>query len=359
MIQEVPLFSPVAELAFCQDVLTSSIERVIRSGQYVSGNETRYLEEATGNYFGVNHAVGVASGTMALELLLRADNVGKGDRVVTSANTFVAVLEAILTVGAEPHFVDIDPLTWQMAAGDWCDEVVMACHLYGGTSKAVFSEAAKVYEDASQSLGAVLNGRPVGTLTRAAAVSLYPTKNLAALGDAGIILTNDTDLAAKLRAMRNHGQTEAQVHTYHGTTGRMDEIQAAILNDKLKVFPQFVQIRRKSASFYREHLSHLPIEMPILEEESAPNLFVIATDQRDALRGFLRERRIGTGIHYPTPLHLMPAYRDAQWAQIPLPNTEALCRRILSLPLWVGISSQEQAYVVRAVNDFYGEPNLL
>lgn len=353
---EVPLFNPKQEMALCLQGSLERFDRIASSGMYVNASECRRFEEGIQKYFQTPFAVSVSSGTMALELLLRADGVGRGDRVVTSAHTFVAVVEAILHVGAEPLLVDIDPMSWQMPAGNWPDDVVIACHLYGGACAAIQSSARLLYEDASQSLGGTFNRAYLGTLTRAAAVSLYPTKNLSAMGDAGIIMTTDAALASRLRALRNHGQAVAQVHDYCGTTGRMDEIQAATLSEKLKRFSGFIEARQRAASFYIERLKDLPVELPrpLPGSQSAPNLFVIRCQARDDLRAFLHTRGIVTGIHYPTAIHKMPAYRDCSWAQISLPHTERLCAEILSLPLWVGISPAQQEQVVDAVRAFFG-----
>lgn len=353
---EVPLFDPRQEMDVCLKGGHEGFDRIARSGMYVNASECQRFEEEIQAYFQSPYAIAVASGTTALELLLRADGVGRGDRVVTSAHTFVAVIEAILHTGAEPLLVDIDPLTWQMPAGHWPDDAVIACHLYGGACAAILSKARLLYEDASQSIGGTFEGTYLGTLTRAAAISLYPTKNLSAMGDAGIILTSDAALASRLRALRNHGQAVAQVHDYCGTTGRMDEIQAAILSEKLKRFGAFIEARRRAAHFYADRLKDLPAHLPqpLRGSQDAPNLFVIRCQARDELKAFLQAQGIGTGIHYPTPIHQMPAYRNCRWAQVSLPHTEQLCAEILSLPLWVGISPEQQDCVAGAVRAFFG-----
>ncbi len=352
----VPLFNPKVEFEGYRNEILQDVATVAENGTYVNGKQGDNFEKQLANDCQVRFAIGTSSGTMALELMLRADGVGQGQRVVTSAHTFVAVVEAILAVGAEPSFVDIDPDTWQMPAGNWPGDVVMACHLYGGVSPAVNSTARLLYEDASQSFGGALGGRALGTLARAGAISLYPTKNLSAMGDAGVILTSDKRLANRLRALRNHGQTAPQVHDYCGTTGRMDEIQAAILCEKLKHFAEFLNARREAARYYLDHLRDLPLKFPMAlpESDPAPNLFVVRTEARDELKAFLGSRNISTGIHYPTPLHLLPAYRKKAWAKVSLPHTERLCAEILSLPLWVGISPEQQARVVAAIREFFG-----
>lgn len=356
MITEVPLFNPKIELKVCGDDIDRAFHRVSTSGMYVNGSECSSFERELTGYCNVPFAIGVSSGTMALELILRADEVGKGIRVVITAHTFVAVLEAILAVGAEPLFVDIDPNTWQMPVGNWSNYVVLVSHLYGGVSPAVQSEARLLYEDTSQSFGGKLNDQLLGTFSRASAISLYPTKNLSAMGDAGVIITGDADLAYRIRAIRNHGQIAPQVHHYTGTTGRLDEIQAAILREKLKRIDFFVVERKQIAQFYLDHFRDLPLRFPkqILGSSDSPNLFVVRTNARGELREFLRARNVITGIHYPTPLHLMPAYCTQLWAQVSLPQTESLCDEILSLPLWTGMNVDSLKSVVNAVREFFG-----
>jgi dTDP-4-amino-4,6-dideoxygalactose transaminase len=355
MTNRVPLFSPTREVEPCFAQMEAAFKRVAHSGIYVNGSECQQFERRFADRCEIPFAVGVSSGTMALELMLRADGIRAGSRVVITAHTFVAVLEAILNIGAEPLFVDIDPTTWQMPCGNWPDDAVVVCHLYGGFSNAITSKARLLYEDASQSFGGFFEGKLLGTFSRAAAISLYPTKNLSALGDAGVVITHDESFARRLRALRNHGQTEAQVHDYCGTTGRLDELQAAILSEKLLWFDSFLAERRRAAEYYRHSLKDLPIKLPSESDDylPAPNLFVVRCESRDELRKFLHDRGIVTGIHYPTPLHQIPAYREEPWAKVTLPQTELLCREILSLPLFFGITENEQQTVVNAMHEFF------
>lgn len=329
--------------------------RVAQSGIYVNGSECQQFEHRFAEHCKSPFAVGVSSGTMALELMLRADGIGAGSKVVITGHTFVAVLEAILNVGAEPVFVDIDPKTWQMPSGHWPEDAVIVSHLYGGFSEGIKSQARLLYEDASQSFGGLFEGKFLGTFGRAAAISLYPTKNLSALGDAGVIITHDENLDRRLRALRNHGQTASQVHDYRGTTGRLDELQAAILSEKLFLFDSFLRERRRAAEYYRHNLKGLALRLSCDANDyvAAPNLFVIRVANRDELKKFLNDCGIITGIHYPKPLHQVPAYRDKPWAQVSLPETELLCEEILSLPLWVGITEGEQERVAEAIHHFF------
>lgn len=352
----VPLFDPAFEADICHADLEDAFMRVVRTGVYVNGVETEQLERALATFCGVPHAVAVSSGTAAISLMLKAGGIGIGHRVATTAHTFVAVVEAILETGAEPHLVDIDPNTWQMPLGEWGCAAAVVSHLYGDAAAAATVRGPAVYEDVSQSFGASLGARLLGTLGHAAAISFYPTKNLAALGDAGAVITRDAELARQIRALRNHGQTAAQQHMWPGTTARMDELQAAFLVAKLGRFPEFLQHRRHAWRFYTERLQHLPLRFPgqLPGTEPAPNLFVIRTPSRDRLRLHLRERGIVTGIHYPTPIHKMAAYQESRWTKVRLPNTEQLCSEILSLPLWAGITLAQQTCVVEAIHEFFG-----
>jgi len=352
----IPLFNPAFEAAACQADIEAAFVRITRTGIYVNGAESQRFEDALAEFCGTEHAVAVSSGTAAINLLLKADGIGPGDQVVTTAHTFVAVVEAILDTGAEPYLVDIDPDTWQMPVGDWDCATAVVSHLYGGVAGAAATRKAVVYEDVSQSFGASLGTRALGTLGRAGAISFYPTKNLSALGDAGAVIMQDGELARRIRALRNHGQTTAQEHACRGTTARIDEIQAAFLKAKLGKFPEFLGQRRLASRFYMERLAELPLCFPSLSPSAnpAPNLFVIRTPSRDALRRHLQDRHIVTGIHYPTPIHRMPAYRSSKWADVQLPHTERLCSEIVSLPLWAGIASAQQLRVIEAIHEFFG-----
>lgn len=354
----VPLFNPAFEATACESDLEAAFVRVRGSGIYVNGSEAERFERALAEFCGTAHAVAVSSGTAAINLLLRADGIGSGDRVATTSHTFVAVVEAILDTGAEPYFVDIDPDTWQMPVGGWDCAAAVVSHLYGGIAGAVAAQGPVVYEDVSQSFGASLGNRPLGTLGKAGAISFYPTKNLSALGDAGAVIMQDAELARRVRALRNHGQTTAQQHVWRGTTARIDELQAAFLDAKLRRFPEFLEQRRVAERFYMERLRELPLRLPdrSRDDNPAPNLFVVRTPSRDGLRRYLQDRHIITGIHYPIPIHQMPAYRESRWARVQLPHTERLCSEIVSLPLWAGIAFAEQLRVIEAIHEFFGSP---
>lgn len=357
--QPIPMFSPTKELEIIgYDNIQKAVDKVLKSGTYISGPAVADFEEAIAAYSGSKYAIAVSSGTTALELGLRAVGIAAGEPVTINANTFVAVAEAIIAAGGTPQLVDTDAHNFQMPEVS-TGNVVLASHLFGNASAAINSNTKLLFEDTSQSFGARLNGQLLGTLAPITAVSLYPTKNLSATGDAGVILTNSEEYALKCKALRNHGQSGHQVHQFWGTTGRMDDVQAAILKLKLAHFDSFLLERRHLANLYTQLLKDTPLQLPVIEPglEPATNLFVVRTKHRDALKTHLLQQQIASGIHYPTPIHQMPAYNTLPWAQHSLPKAEALSKEILSLPIWVGMTEEQVASVCTEVHRFFDELN--
>lgn len=353
-MEKIPLFQPQIEINYIKDIKNIIID-VINSGYYINSKECSVFENKIEKYLKVKHCISVSSGTSALELMLKASGIKRNNKIFVTANTFVADIEAIINAGFKPEFVDIDEYTWQMPEVNDCNAIVLACHLYGGITFAINSNCKFLFEDASQSFGATYKGKKLGSFGFASAISLYPTKNLSALGDAGMITTNEEIFAQKVKAIRNHGQSQPQHHEFIGTTSRMDEIQARILIEKLKYFDIFIDERQKINDFYRKELKHLPIEFPTLIEGgiSATNLFVIKTERRDELKIFLKNHNIDSGIHYPTPIHKMPAYKNFKWAKVDLPKTEKLLNEILTIPLWVGLTQNQKDKIIDVINDFF------
>jgi len=353
--QAIPMFSPTKELErIGYDNIQREMDKVLKSGTYISGPGVVAFEEAAAEYMGAKYAIAVSSGTMALELGLKAIGLSPKESVTINTNTFVAVAEAIIAAGGTPDLVDTDGNTWQMPKVA-TSNIVLASHLYGNASNAIQSNTKLLMEDASQSFGARLNGKLLGTFAPITAVSLYPTKNLSANGDAGIIFTHNEDYAQKCKALRNHGQSGYQVHQYCGTTGRMDDLLAVVLKLKLAHFDSFIQERRHLAVLYTQKLKGTPLQLPVIESglEPATNLFVVRTPHRDALKQHLTERQIGCGIHYPTPIHQMPAYASSTWAQKSLPEAELLAKETLSLPIWVGMTEEQVTTVCNEIYHFF------
>jgi dTDP-4-amino-4,6-dideoxygalactose transaminase len=346
----VPMVDLRAQLERIRPEVDAAVARVLESTAFIHGEDCRRLEEEFAAYCGVKHAAAVANGTDALVLALRAYGVAPGDEVVTVANTFIATGEAILLNGARPVFVDVDPDTFTMdpaaleAALTPRTRLVLPVHLYGhpapmaDINRIAARRGIPVLEDAAQAHGAEEGGRRAGSLGHAACFSFYPAKNLGAYGDAGMVVSSDADLIARVRQMANHG---AGLHRYDnlvvGTNSRLDSLQAAILRIKLRHLPRWDEERRARVAAYTEALSDLPdIRLPREREgaRSAWHLYTIRAPERDALQAHLAARGIASAVHYPRPIHLQPAMAEAGGKAGDLPVSERLSREVLSLPLY-------------------------
>lgn len=359
---------PFNDLGRLEQRLRPSLEeaalRALRSGWYVLGPELEAFEREFAAYHGRGHAVGVANGTDALELALRAAGIGPGDEVITVSHTAVATVCAIERAGAKPVLVDIDEATYTIdpraaeAAVSPRSCALVPVHLYGQpadlTALAALAERHGLFllEDCAQAHGARWNGRKVGTFGHAAAFSFYPTKNLGALGDGGAVVTGDAELAARLRRLRHYGQVNRYEHLERGQNSRLDEIQAALLRVKLAALDGQNEERRELARRYERALAG--VATPFVRPEAEPvfHLYVARSGERDALVEELARGGIGTLIHYRVPVHLQPAYRDLGYREGSLPVTERVAREIVSLPLFVGLTEREVDEVARAVNAF-------
>ncbi|HQP31239.1 MAG TPA: DegT/DnrJ/EryC1/StrS family aminotransferase [Deltaproteobacteria bacterium] len=345
--------------------ILAALEKALRSGRYILGEEGARFEERFAGVCGCRHALGVASGTDALFLVLKAWGVGQGDEVITVANTFAATALAIAYTGATPVFVDIAPDSHLIdprcieAAITRKTKAIIPVHLYGQCADmdAIMAIADRhgvaVLEDACQAHGALYRGRQAGGLGHAAAFSFYPTKNLGAYGDAGAITTNDADLDGRLRLLRNYGQTDRYHHVIKGYNSRLDELQAALLNAKLKRFMDWTARRQEVARRYDEHLAGINL-IPLRLEEGSTHVYhqyVITVPERDALQEHLKSRGIATLIHYPVPLHRQAAFGDARVVG-DLRQTELRAAQILSLPVHPWLKDQEVDQIIGAVLDF-------
>jgi dTDP-4-amino-4,6-dideoxygalactose transaminase len=353
-----------AEASLAEEIRAATL-RVLERGWYVLGPEVEQFEAAFAAYHGVGHAVGVANGTDAIELALRAAGIGPGDEVVTVAHTAVATVCAIERAGAKPVLVDIDPVTYTMdpAAAEAAigprTKAIVPVHLYGHPADmpalAAIAErhSLLLIEDCAQAHGAKLDGRLVGTLGHLGAFSFYPTKNLGACGDGGAVITRDPQLAARLRRLRTYGQASRYRHVERGVNSRLDEIQAAILGVKLQRLDEHNAIRRVLAARYDRLLEH--VLRPAVRGSRAAtyhvhHLYVIRHPARDALQARLRNRGVETLIHYPVPVHLQEAYADLGFRRGDLPVTERIADEVLSLPMYVGLSLADVDAVAHAVN---------
>ena len=353
--QEIQILGPKIE---------ETVMRVIRSGRYILGPELAAFEHEFAISIGAKHAIGVANGTDALMLALKAAGIGPGDEVITVANTFAATALAIAYTGATPVFVDIkghlmDPAQLEAALSPQT-RAIIPVHLYGQCAEMeTIKDFAKrhelfVLEDACQAHGAMYRGQPAGTIGQAGAFSFYPTKNLGAYGDAGMIVTNDHELADKLRLLRNYGQLDRYHYALQGFNSRMDEIQAAILRLKLNSLIEMNGRRRDIGEYYAKALAEFELAPTELLEGSTHvyHLYVAALPERDRLREHLKERGVETLIHYPVPLHLQPSFSSARCVG-DLPVTMERAGQIVSLPLSPWMSNEAVDYVIAAVRDFY------
>jgi len=346
----VPMVDLKAQYSRIKAEVDSAVARVVESTDFIKGEDCALLEREFAAYCGAGHAVGVANGTDALILALRAYGVGPGDEVVTVANTFIATGEAILLNGARPVFVDVDPVTFTMDPSQLeraitkRTKVILPVHLYGHPADmaAILAVGARhglpVLEDAAQAHGAEVEGRRVGSLGHAACFSFYPGKNLGAYGDAGMVVSNDGDFAARLRQIANHGGGANKYdNVVLGTNSRLDTLQAAVLRAKLRHLDEWNGERRERAAAYTRALTQvpgmvLPRERP--GARSAWHLYTVRTPDRDALQAQLKSQGIVSAIHYPRPIHLQPAMAPAGGRPGDLPVSERLCREVLSLPLY-------------------------
>jgi dTDP-4-amino-4,6-dideoxygalactose transaminase len=362
---EIPFVDFKARVAALRAELDEAMSRVVDSGWFILGPEVEALEQELRAAFGAGEVVAVANGTEALQLGLVATGVGPGDEVVTTSLTAAFTGLAILSAGARPVFVDVDPETLNLdpsavrSAITPRTRAIVPVHLYGQPADMdpILACAAEhgiaVVEDACQAHGAIYKGRTVGTLGACGALSFYPTKNLGALGDGGALLVGEPDLAARLRRLRNGGQSDRYRHDEPGINSRLDEIQAAILRVGLKHLPRWTERRRELARFYRRELEDVGVRLTALLDETRPvhHLFVVRHARRDALVAALRERGVATLIHYPIPLHRQPAFASQGPMPETLPIVEKAAGEILSLPLYPELTNTQAEAIVAAVRD--------
>ena len=342
----IPVADPRALVRAAADELHDAIARVLEAGRYVLGQEVAAFEEEWARYVGVRFCVGVGSGTDALALALRAVNVHPGDEVITVSQSAVATVAAIEQIGAVPVFADIDPTTRCLDPDKLTDVIsartraILPVHLYGQPApmesilRVARRHRLKVVEDCAQAHGAEILGRKAGAWGDAAAFSFYPTKNLAAIGDGGAVVSDQDEIAERVRALREYGWKERYVSVTPGVNSRLDELQAAILRVQLTRLDAWNARRRAVAEQYRAAIIGSRLTSPARVDGTvhAMHLFVVETDEREALRRFLHAEGIATAVHYPLAIHQQPAYEHRIRGGDALPVTERLCRRILTLP---------------------------
>jgi len=347
--------------------LRAAVERVLNSQQLVLGQEGLALEGELAEFCGVKHGIGVASGTDALILALRACNVYAGDEVLIPTLTFVATGSAVSALGARPVFADIDRNTLNLDAADVCRRItpktktIIAVHLHGlAADMDPLREIAKernlpLIEDNAQAIGATYKGRRTGALGDIACISFYPTKNLGAAGDGGMIVTDSPELDARLRTLRNHGQSSRYISTEPGWNSRLDEIQAAILRVKLRHLPTWQKARQANAAKYSSLLEGIKgIRTPVVPDGYGHvfHQYTVRSDRRDALQKFLADRKIGSTIYYPVPLHLQPLYSSLGHKTGDFPNAEHVAGEILSLPMYPELGEEKIRRVAATIAEF-------
>ncbi len=360
---QIPLVDLQAQYQSIKQEITAAIEGVLQNMQLFLGPQSQAFENEFAQYCGCRYGIGLSTGTDALVLALRACGIGQGDEVITVANTFIATVEAIALSGARPVFVDIDPDTYTM---DWrqLDEVltprtraIIPVHLYGHPAdmQPILDFARlhglRVIEDASQAHGAAYQGQRVGGIGDIGCFSLYFSKNLGAYGEAGICVTNDERLAEAIRKLRDHGSLIRYQHEILGVNARLDEIQAAVLRVKLPYLEQWNAARQDHAKFYTEQLQGIVEAIPLVRSWATHvyYVYVVRVRERDQFQKALEQEGIATGIHYPTPIHLQPACSQYGYVQGTLPVTEAMTTRIVSLPMYPELTTQQKQRVVNTI----------
>ncbi len=349
-----------------KDELREAFERVFTRSWYIGGVEDETFEKAFAEYCEVKYCIGVGNGLDALMLALKAMKIGEGDEVIVPSNTYIATALAVTYVGATPVFVEPDIRTFNInperieAAVNDRTKAIIPVHLYGQACDMdpIMDVAKKhslyVVEDCAQAHGAVYRGKKVGTFGDAAGFSFYPGKNLGALGDAGAVVTNNKELADKIRALGNYGSDYKYHHIYKGNNSRLDELQAAFLSAKLPHLERMNVERRRIAKMYTEGIRNPRIELPYVNPDCIPvwHIYGVRCSERDVLERYLNDKGIGTNKHYPIPMHLQKCYKDLKLPKGSLPVAEEISSTELSLPIYYGMTDEEVRYVIHEINEF-------
>lgn len=353
-----------------KDKVNTRINEVLQNTHFILGENVEAFEKEFANYCGVKYGVGVASGSDALTLCLKALGVNKGDEVITVPNTFIATVDAISRNGAKPVFVDVDPETCNINVTKIEEKItektkaIIPVHLYGQPAdmdaiiKIAKKYDLKIIEDACQAHGAEYKGKKVGSLGDIGCFSFYPAKNLGAYGDGGMVVTNNEEIAERIGMLRNYGQSKKYYHDFMGYNSRLDEVQAAVLRVKLRYLDEWNNRRREHAKLYNELLENdSGIETPIEKEfvKHVYHLYVVRCENGDELQQYLSSKGVSTGIHYPIPVHLQRAYQHIGYKQGDFLITEKYAKEILSLPMFPELLNDEIKYVINCIKKFNGE----
>lgn len=369
---------PLDDYLAHQKELDETVITVLNRGTYILGHEVAAFEEEFAAFIGAERAVGLANGTDAIELILRALEIGRGHRVVVPSHTAVASAAGVVRAGAEPIFVDVEPVTQTLCPAalerllnsDQGEGVraVLAVHLYGhpcymeALQKICTRHGITLLEDCAQGHGAEYQGRRVGSIARAAAFSFYPTKNLGALGDGGAVTTSDKELAERIKILRQYGWVGRYISDFEGVNSRLDELQAAILRVKLRTLPHQLEKRRRLADWYRMQIdAGYPVRLPEVLPDClhAWHLFVVRCDHRDELHEHMTRLGVPVAIHYPQPIHKQAGYADYAAKSPALPTTERLAREVLTLPLHPYLETRSLETVTSALLAFKADQGTL
>jgi dTDP-4-amino-4,6-dideoxygalactose transaminase len=363
----IPAFDLKRQYRNLSSELLPILEEVMAKGQFILGENVELLEKELADYCGTKYAVGVASGTDALLLSLEALGIGEGDEVITTPFTFFATSEVISLLKAKPVFVDIDSKTFNIDPDKIEDAIttktkaVIPVHLFGQMAEMddieYLAEKYDLYiiEDACQAIGAEYKGRRAGSIGDTGCFSFFPTKNLGAFGDGGLITTNDEKLYEKIKLLRVHGSRKKYYHELIGHNSRLDEIQAAILRVKLKYLDDWIERRIEIAKIYSEGLKDLDVIVPEVKPylRHVYHQYVIRTKHRDELQEYLSNKGIGTAIYYPLPLHLQECYKDLGYREGDLPEAEKASKEVIALPMWPELTNEEVNYIVESIREFF------
>lgn len=364
---QVPLLDLKAQFASIQTDVMPAINEVCESQMLCLGPAVKTFEEKVAEYCGVRFAIGVSSGSDALIVALMALDIGPGDEVITAPFTFFATAGAITRVGARPVFVDVNPDSYNIDPGLIEQRItdktraIIPVHLFGQMARMdPIMEIAErhglaVIEDAAQAIGAEQDQKPAGSTGRLGCFSFYPTKNLGAFGDGGLVTTNDEALANKLRILRDHGQHPRYIYQTVGGNFRLDGIQGAVLSTKLRHLDAWSEKRRQNATLYDQLLANGPVKTPAIEANntSVYNQYTIRAPQRDDLQAYLTQNKIGSAIFYPQPLHTQDCFKDLAYNEGDFPIAETLCREVLSLPIFPELTTEQIECVAKSVLAFY------
>ncbi|MFX4262072.1 DegT/DnrJ/EryC1/StrS family aminotransferase [Pelotomaculum propionicicum] len=374
---QVPQFSLSSQNTKIKEELDGAIEKVVQKGSFILGENVRKIEEDAANYLGVKYGIGVANGSDALYLALLACGIGQGDEVITTPFTFFATAGSIIRAGAVPVFVDIDPGTYNIDVSQIVNKVtdktkaIMPVHLYGQAAEMdpimqiADKHNLKVIEDTAQAMGSTYDGKQTCSFGDAGCLSFFPTKNLGCFGDGGMVVTNDSQVAEKLRMLRVHGAQKKYYHEMLGINSRLDELQAAVLVVKMKYLEGWLAARNSLAANYlglfKQHGLEQVVKPPLAINKAyhTYNQYTVRVPYRDELQTYLKDRGVGTAVYYPLPLHLQPIFSSLNYKAGDFPEAEKACEEVVSLPIFPELGHEQQKYVVNTIECFYKEKGLL